>query len=100
MRGGYKGGAVIDPTQLMDMLEGDAELLSMFRGLEESHPDLKGNESIAALMDQLTRVENELALMRDGYNDAVRIYNTRIATFPDLAFAKMFRFEGLAFARS
>jgi len=100
MRGGYKGGAVIDPTRLMDMLGGDASLLSMLRGLEESYPDLKGNESIAKVMEALTLVENELALMRDGYNDAVRVYNTRIATFPDMAFARMFRFESLAFARA
>ena len=44
------------------------------------------------LMRLLVSLENEIALMREGYNHAVEVYNTRIHTMPDMIFAKMFGF--------
>jgi hypothetical protein len=59
----------------------------------EAYPDLKANELMSALMNTLTSLENEVALMRTGFNDAVNEYNTRIESFPDVFLAKVFKFE-------
>ena len=59
----------------------------------EAYPDLKANDMSLRLMTTLSDLENEIALMRTGYNDAVNLYNTRIESFPDLLLAKMFKFN-------
>lgn len=59
----------------------------------EAYPDLKANDMSLRLMTTLSDLENEIALMRTGYNDAVTLYNTRIESFPDLLLAKMFKFN-------
>jgi hypothetical protein len=59
----------------------------------EAYPDLKGQEMVARLMKSLTDVENEIALMRDGYNDSVERFNTRQHKFPEVVIAKMFGFK-------
>lgn len=63
----------------------------------EDYPELKGNTIATKLMAGITRLENELALLRGGYNDAVELYNARIASFPDLLFSRLFRFAPLAY---
>ena len=59
----------------------------------EDHPQLKSHAMVAKLMKALAAVENDIALMRQGYNDSVERYNTRIAHFPEVfvAFAVAFR---------
>ncbi|QDG53635.1 hypothetical protein FIV42_23680 [Persicimonas caeni] len=59
----------------------------------EAYPELKGQEMVDRLMTSLTDVENEIALMRDGYNDAVERFNTRQQKFPEVVIAKMFGFK-------
>jgi hypothetical protein len=59
----------------------------------EAYPDLKGQDMVMRLMNSLTDVENEIALMRDGYNDAVERFNTRQIKFPEVVIAKMFGFK-------
>ena len=53
----------------------------------EAYPDLKANQNMLALQAELTATENKVAFARQEYNDAVMPYNTRRATFPDVAFA-------------
>jgi hypothetical protein len=59
----------------------------------ENYPDLKGQQLMQNLMNVITRGETEIALLRQGYNDAVTAYNTRIASVPDVFFAKIFHFR-------
>jgi hypothetical protein len=64
----------------------------------EAMPDLISNTQTALLMRTLIVLENEISLMRNGFNDAVETYNTRIQVFPDMLFARLFHFEEQAFA--
>jgi len=62
----------------------------------ENYPDLKGQQLMQNLMNVISRGEAEIALLRQGYNDAVTAYNTRIASVPDVIFAKLFHFGRMA----
>ena len=66
----------------------------------EAYPELKGDKVSAQLMESLTRLENEVALMRVGYNDSVCYYNTRIQSFPDVLLARRFGFVRMSLISS
>jgi LemA protein len=51
--------------------------------LAESYPDLKANQNMLALQEELTSTENKIAFSRQAFNDAVMSYNTRRESFPD-----------------
>lgn len=55
----------------------------------EAYPELKSDEMVVKFMDTLTWVEEEIALVRQGYNDAVERYNTRIYHIPEMFIAKL-----------
>lgn len=59
----------------------------------ENYPDLKANQNMLSLQDELAGTENRIAVERMRYNDAVRDYNTRIRLFPASMVAGMFGFE-------
>jgi hypothetical protein len=61
----------------------------------ENYPDLKSQTLMQKLMTVISEGETEIALLRQGYNDAATVYNTRIATVPDVMFAKLFHFGRL-----
>lgn len=61
----------------------------------EAYPDLKGSSVIEDLTNRLIRLENEVALIRAGFNDAVQQYRTRIQTFPDNLLASVFGFRAM-----
>ena len=61
----------------------------------EQYPDLKGIELIAAFNRRLIKLENEVALIRAGFNDAVTEYQTRLHSFPDVLIARTFGFQPL-----
>jgi LemA protein len=63
-------------------------LLAVF----EAYPDLKANQSIMVLQEELSSTENKIAFARQAYNDSVMQYNTRRESFPDNVFAGMFGF--------
>jgi LemA protein len=56
-------------------------LRSLF-AVVENYPDLKASQNVSALQAQLATTENQIGVARDGYNAAVRDYDTAIATFP------------------
>src|SRR5262245_15153279 len=58
----------------------------------ESYPELKANESIAALQEEISSTENKIAFARQAYNDSVMQYNTKRESFPDNIFASLFGF--------
>lgn len=61
--------------------------------LAEAYPDLKANENMLSLQEELTSTENKVGFARQGYNDAVTEYNTRRESFPDVIFAGFFQFK-------
>ncbi len=60
----------------------------------EAYPDLKANQNMMQLSEELTTTENKVAFSRQAYNDAATTYNIYIATFPPVLFAGMLGFRG------
>ncbi|MFK7975897.1 MAG: LemA family protein [Halioglobus sp.] len=56
----------------------------------EAYPELKANENMMQLSEELTTTENRIAFSRQGFNDAVMNYNTYRQSFPPVAFANTF----------
>lgn len=59
----------------------------------EQYPELKGAEMIQDFHRRLVKLENEVALIRSGFNDAVTQYKTRLGSFPDNILARLFHFS-------
>jgi LemA protein len=66
-------------------------LRSLF-AVVENYPDLKANQNVLELQEQLTTTENQISFSRQHYNASVLDYNTAIATFPSLLLAGPFGF--------
>ena len=60
--------------------------------LSEAYPDLKANENMKALTEELTSTENKVAFARQAFNDSVMIYNTARESFPTNLIASTFNF--------
>ncbi len=60
--------------------------------LSEAYPDLKANQNMMQLTEELTSTENKISFARQAYNDAVTVYNTKRETFPSNIVANMFNF--------
>ncbi len=58
----------------------------------EAYPDLKANQNILQVQEELTSTENKIAFARQAYNDTVMEYNTKRETFPETIFAGVFGF--------
>jgi LemA protein len=58
--------------------------------LAESYPDLKANQNMMQLSEELSSTENKVAFARQAFNDGVTLYNTYRQTFPAAVFAGMF----------
>ena len=67
-------------------------VLGRLFALAEAYPDLKANQNMLAIQEELTSTENKVAFARQAYNDAVMTYNTKRESFPDTIFAGMFGF--------
>ena len=65
--------------------------------LFENYPDLKANQNVGQLQEELTSTENKISFARQFYNDTVMRYNTRIQQFPTNLMASMFGFRGEPF---
>ena len=61
--------------------------------LQEAYPELKSNEQVTKLINELSGTENTISTVRDVYNDKVTSYNVAITKFPTSLFANMFDFE-------
>ncbi len=62
----------------------------------EQYPDLKANQNMMQLSEELTSTENKVAFSRQAYNDAVTSYNNRRETFPGSLYAGIFNFTEAA----
>lgn len=63
----------------------------------ERYPDLKANTNFIRLQDELAGTENRVSVERRRFNEAVRVYNTKIRSFPTNLIAGMFGFEKATF---
>jgi LemA protein len=66
-------------------------LRSLF-AVVESYPQLRSQQNVGPLMEELTTTENKIAFARQHYNDAVQAQNIKVASFPSLIFARLFGF--------
>ena len=75
-----------DADAMKQMIAAEAGLsgaLGRLFALSESYPDLKANQTMMQLSEELTSTENKISFARQAYNDAVMSYNTAIESFPD-----------------
>ena len=73
------GGALSNLGKAESLLSGS---LANFFALSENYPDLKANETMAQLMEELSSTENRIGFARQAFNDAVMNYNTYREQFP------------------
>jgi LemA protein len=66
-------------------------LRSLF-AVAENYPDLKANQNVMSLQEELTATENKISFARQFYNDSVLNYNNKLQTFPSNMIAGMFNF--------
>ena len=69
------------------------QTLSRLFALAENYPNLKANESVKSLMEELSSTENRIGFARQFYNDIATRYNTSQQVFPDNLIAQAFRFQ-------
>lgn len=88
-----------DPTdpaamkQLAQAEQGLTGALGRLFAVSESYPDLKANQNMMQLSEELTTTENKVAFARQAYNDSVMQYNTLRESFPNNFFAGWFNFQ-------
>ena len=73
--------------------QGLSGALGRLFALSEAYPDLKANENMMQLSEELTTTENKVAFARQAYNDSVMDYNTLRESFPNNFFAGWFNFR-------
>lgn len=72
------------------------QALGRLFALSEAYPDLKANQNMMQLSEELTSTENRVAFARQSYNDTVMTYNNKREAFPGNVFAGMFGFQAAA----
>jgi LemA protein len=84
-----------DPAAMQQLVAAEGSLtgaLGRLFALAEAYPDLKANQTMAQLMEELTSTENKVSFARQSYNDSVMVYNTQREVFPSSIIAGMFNF--------
>ncbi len=71
---------------------GLAGAMSRLMVVAEAYPDLKANQNMMQLTEELTSTENKISFARQAYNDAVTTYNTKREVFPTNLIAGLFNF--------
>jgi LemA protein len=90
----------IDASTVKDQIDAENALSSSLRSmmmLTENYPDLKGNQNMMALQEELTSTENKIGFSRQHYNDQVMIFNTTREQFPNSLIANTFNFQAEPF---
>jgi len=88
-----------DPNAMQQLAQSQGSLagaLGRFTAVAEAYPDLKANQNMMQLTEELTSTENKVSFARQAYNDAVLSYNNRRQSFPASVLAGMFHFEQAA----
>ena len=90
-------GAAADPANaeaMKDLMSAEGKLagaMMNFNMVMEAYPDLKANQNMMQLSEELTSTENKVSFSRQAFNDQVMAYNTYKQSFPPVFFAPMFR---------
>jgi len=71
--------------------------LGRLMAVAEAYPDLKANENMSQLTEELTTTENKISFARQNYNDQVRTYQEYKKTFPPVFIANSFNFKDAAY---
>lgn len=82
-------------TGVADTAQAENTLTQTLRSLfavAEAYPDLKANQNMLAVQEELASTENKISFARQFYNDTVMGYNNGIQQFPGNVFAGMFGF--------
>ena len=85
-----------DATAMRGLAGAEGQLtasLGRLFAVAEAYPDLKANQNMMQLSEELTSTENKVAFARQAYNDTVMEYNTQREIFPNTIFAGMFGFQ-------
>ena len=85
-----------DPSAMAGLAQAEGVLggaLGRLLAVFEAYPDLKANQNVLQVQEELTSTENRVAFARQGFNDAVMAYNTRRESFPDNVVAGLFAFK-------
>ena len=85
-----------DPDSMGALISAEAGLqgaLGNLFALSESYPDLKANQNMIQLQEELTSTENKIAFARQAFNDSVTSYNNKRETFPSNIIAGVFGFK-------
>jgi len=88
-----------DPAAMQSVSAAEGVLggaLSRLMAVVEAYPDLKANQNMTVLMEELTSTENKVAFSRQEFNDAVMSYNNARETFPSNIIANSFSFTAAA----
>ncbi len=88
-----------DPAAMADLAQTQGALngaLGRLMVVVEAYPDLKANQNMMQLTEELTSTENKVAFARQAFNDSVMSYNNRREVFPSSVVAGMFRFDPAA----
>ena len=100
---GGLNAAKADPTNpeamknLASAEQGLSGALGRLFALSESYPDLKANENMMQLSEELTTTENKVSFARQAYNDSVMMYNNLREQFPSNFIANWFQFNSAEF---
>lgn len=84
-----------DPGAMQGLMQAEGQMMGVLGKLmavAEAYPDLKANQNMMQLTEELTSTENKIAFARQAYNDAVMTYNTAREVFPNVMVATMFGF--------
>jgi len=88
-----------DPSAIREFNQAEGQLggiLGRLFALSEAYPDLKANQNMLALQEELTSTENKIGFARQAFNDAATDYNIRREVFPAVTVAGMFGFKEAA----
>lgn len=84
-----------EPGAMQELGQAEAALtgtLGRFFALSEAYPELKADQTMTQLMEELSSTENRIAFARQAFNDAVTLYNTKREVFPSNVIANGFNF--------
>jgi len=84
-----------DPQAMQQLTAGENQLTGTLKSLfavSDSYPDLKANQNMMQLSEELSSTENKISFARQAYNDGVMYYNNRREVFPSSIVANMFNF--------
>ena len=88
-----------DPAAMKELNQAEAQLggtLGRLFALSEAYPDLKANQNMLALQEELTSTENKVGFARQAFNDAATDYNNKREVFPAAMVAGTFGFTEAA----